>query len=332
MRPFLQRYPPTYRSAEVQLIARFARGGKSCAFMGVAGVGKSNLLEFLRHHYRPPDPNAPDILYVSIDCNDWDGTEEGFWRLMLTEIWHDLDLGNNGFRHVLTADDPHLEVRELVKRQCCHQDQRLVFVLDDCDRLLAQGPLELLEALDTLRDYHRDRLGYLLFVKRLPHLLGKKLHLRESSDFYKLFGARIYTLKPYAIADALHTLRYLDERDGARCSVAEHRVIHHICGGHARLLASVHETYDSVREMTTEERLKRLASEPAIRLACEAIIRSLHDHERDALIRFVRRSPEKEGDEHALNLLHKRGLLVGRPAQLFSPLLRTYLLEGQRSV
>jgi ABC-type lipoprotein export system ATPase subunit len=42
-------YPRTYRSKEIKILTDWIRTGESGSVMGLAGVGKSNLLGFLCH-------------------------------------------------------------------------------------------------------------------------------------------------------------------------------------------------------------------------------------------------------------------------------------------
>ena len=49
----MSRFRPDFRSEEVKLIVRFGRGGASSAFLGISGIGKSNLLNyFARSEWR----------------------------------------------------------------------------------------------------------------------------------------------------------------------------------------------------------------------------------------------------------------------------------------
>ncbi len=53
------RYLATYRQDVMRLICDFARQGESLCLMGVAGTGKSNVTNFLRH-----DPYQHKSLYL----------------------------------------------------------------------------------------------------------------------------------------------------------------------------------------------------------------------------------------------------------------------------
>ena len=44
----IPRYQPTFRKDEIELITRLASRGESVGLVGVAGVGKSNIVNFLR--------------------------------------------------------------------------------------------------------------------------------------------------------------------------------------------------------------------------------------------------------------------------------------------
>lgn len=326
MSPF-PRFSPDYRSDELALITDYARRGLSCAFMGIAGIGKSNLLNCLKQRYgtvTAPDGTPLTLQTVTVDCNDWNGEPADFWRLLRRETEKALTPTNV----IPLSDDPatrdNLIVRYLVGAFCSQPNRRLLIVFDDADKLLTRGPLELLEQLRTLRDENRDVLAFLLFTKKLPLRLGRAINLTHESKFYQLFAPHIFTLRPYNQADAWHMLRFLNAQAAQPLTNATLRFIHQLTDGHAALLKLVHERY-LTHPPSAQNPVGDLLAHPPIRQACERIFRSLHRHEQQVLLRMTHDRSSRTTDLPALILLRRRGLLVEPDDRIFSVLFESYL-------
>lgn len=324
-----ERFNEDFRADELALITDLARRGLSLAFVGVAGIGKSNLLNCLRSRHAVLNSQAGslNLRLIVLDGNHWDGSPAGFWRLARQETEQSLSVNANV---IPLAGDPvdrnALIVRNLVGNACRQPNQRLVFVLDDADRLLQTGPLDLLGQLRTLRDENRDTFSYLLFTKRLPHRLGQGLGLRTDSKFYELFSSRIYALRPYRQADARHMLNYLNSQSDRPLRGPALAAILHLSGGHAMLLKHVHELW--LNQPPGEgDVLGTVVGHPDIIDVCRRIHRSLHTHEQEVLRSLARGQTLAPGDAPAVTLLQKRGLLTGAKNECFSPVLERYLRD-----
>lgn len=322
-----ERFNEDFRADELALIVDLARRGLSLAFVGVAGIGKSNLLNCLRlrHAVLTSPAGSLHLRVIVLDGNNWDGSPAGFWRLARQEAEQSLGVNTNV---IPLAGDPAdrntLIVRNLVGNACRQPNQRLVFVLDDADRLLQTGPLDLLGQLRTLRDENRDMFSYLLFTKRLPHRLGQGLGLRTDSKFYELFSSRIYALRPYQQADARHMLNYLNSQSNRPLRGPALATILHLSGGHAMLLKHLHELWLS-QPPGEDDVLAAVVRHPDIVDVCRRIHRSLHAHEQEVLRSLSRGQMLAPGDAPAVTLLQKRGLLTGARNECFSPVLERYL-------
>ena len=261
---------------------------------------------------------------MTIDCNDWDGEEASFWRLLRRQIEQDLSLSPGAIPLASQPQRDFQVVRDLVQRSCQEPRERLTIILDDSDVLFTKGPVALLEQLRTLRDYHRDQYAYLLFTKQLPLVLGRAIGFTETSPFYELFASRIYALRPYDEQDATQMLRYLDNRDGHSLGIPSQRVVLYLAGGHANLLRLMRDVY--VAQPPAEDHvLETLATNADIRHACRRILSSLHPDEQEVLARLACGQPLISADIPALDLLQKRGLLLGARSTLFSPVFAQFL-------
>lgn len=325
----IERFSETYRADELALISDLARRGLSLAFVGVAGIGKSNLLSALRSHYATlPSPAGPlNLRLIVLDGNNWDGSPSGFWRLARQETEQNLNISTNIIPlSTDSGDRNNLIVRNLVGSVCRQPQQRLMFVLDDADQLLQNGPPELLGQLRSLRDENRDTFCYLLFTKKLPHRLGAGLKLRTDSKFYELFSSRIYALRPYQPNEAKQMLDYLNQKSERPLRAQDLRTILHLAGGHAMLLKHLHELW--LEQPPAEDNvLATVVHHPDIIDVCRRIYRSLHGHEQDVLTTLARGQGLARADAPAVDMLQKRGFLVGDKNQFFSPVLEHHLRQ-----
>ncbi len=198
------RYLPTYRQDELALICRFARRGASLCLMGVAGAGKSNIVAILREQ---PDlrarylgPDLDRVRFAVVDARSWSHTPQHLWQLMLDGIQRAASDLPPPPEAVLSLDREANAVRKLqghIDWVCQGQQKQLMFVLDDFDGVLTTGPLDMIEQLNTFRSAgNRDRLAYLVFTKRLPHVLLRAHNLRDGCKFLDLFSRDVYALGP----------------------------------------------------------------------------------------------------------------------------------------
>lgn len=331
----IPRYQPTYRQAELRLIAENAKQGQSLCFMGIAGIGKSNITNFLhsdpygyKTHYFGEEEQR--FLFPVVDGNTWDQTPVGLWKLMLaalTDVARHLDQP--------AADDKVIQLSEEQKAfsqlkgqvdWCCQRrDQSIMFILDDFDKVLTVGPLAMLEQLNALRSGgNRGKLSYLLFTKKLPHVLGRAHPLKGTSKFYDLFSNHIYALGLYNHEDARQMLLHLNELAGKPLTTRELALIQSFTGGHARLIRLVFELWRTQRP-DEEEPIADLAAQSDVRDECQRILRGLHDEEQAVVLRIAQ-GIQKAEDQPVIDHLVRRGLLrEGEELRWFSPLFAEFL-------
>lgn len=320
--PAPSRHSKAYRSEEITLITECARQGQSCAFVGIAGVGKSNITVNLRHDHTIlvcADLDAPlQIRYLNIDCNDWDGTLAGWWRLLHENIqseWEGISAG--------PQDEDYIIIRKTLKNICRQPNGRAVIILDDCDRVLDQAPPALTNKLRTLRDDNRDRLSYLLFTKRLPQRLGPPDHRLCDGMFFQLFHNHIFTLRPYNERDAMHMLAFLNARASISLGTSTLRTLYHLSGGYAALIRTMFETYET-QPPPNPDLLTHFSNQTDVQNVLRRLLSYLHRHEQYVLYRLAHKQALQVDDAPALELLRKRGVLQD-DAKPFSPILTQYL-------
>ena len=328
-----RRYLPSYRSNELQHICRAAQRGQSLCFVGVAGTGKSNLNKFLREErsykqqYLAEQVDA--VHFPIVDATPWNGTPQHLWEMMLIaleEATAHLTLEAREPKVIqLSAAGPALGKLQARLRQIRQVlDHRIMFVLDDFDNVLRRGPLDMLQQLYALRsDRNRGRLSYLVFTKRLPHVLGRQLNLAQESKFYDLFRQHIYALPLHGFHDARQMLRNINHEAGKPLGERELTQIQNLAGGHARLMRVIFDAW--LQSAPRSEATAHFASVPDINYELARLFNGLHGAERETAIR-VAHDLHTPAEQALLDHLKKRGLLT-EEGQLhwFSPLAKRYL-------
>jgi hypothetical protein len=317
------------------------RAGESCSLIGVASIGKSNLLRFLmqpdvRQHYLGQD--WEQYLFVLIDRNklakvsDW-----GVLELFLHEIVGSLEKAENAERWaplIERFDKHYSEVvgsrdRLLAQRYLSRwlgaiansADLRFAFLLDDFDDVMEQLDQALFLNLRALRDDNRYRVSYLFFTRRLL------THLREDMEttlesFYELFSHCVHPLTPYKPADAREMVNRLMARN--QIPLSEPIIAHllKVSGGHSGLLRAAFEIVQGLSPDQARSALRRSSENYGIEVECEKIWNSLTEGEREVLLRAARFRQQAESEDVFARHLRFKGLLVtseNGESELFSP-------------
>jgi hypothetical protein len=215
-------------------------------------------------------------------------------------------------------------LQERLKWICQKLGHQVMFILDDFDQVLEIGPLAMLEQLNGLRsEGNRGFLSYLIFTKRLPHILGRNLPLENKSKFYDLFRHNIYALAPYSQGDAIRMLQHLNQIAGNRLADNHLEQIYRLAGGHARLLKLVFNIW--VEEGASGIKVTYFAEKPDIKQECWRILENLHEWEQEVALRVAQGSYTVD-DQDVMDHLIRRGLLVKlEPVTWFSPLMAQFL-------
>jgi hypothetical protein len=327
------RYPPTYRQDELRLIYDMALLGQSVCFVGTAGIGKSNLVRYLRDRIHVDRYLSTDLIgrihFVDVNAIVWEGRGDHLWQLMyqgllratrnvtLPSVENSSLTGSEG--DVLSLLKMRLEVL------CQHLQNQVMFILDDFDQVIAKGPLPLLEQLSDFRSGgNRDRLGYLIITKKLPHVLGRD-HGVENSNFYKLFRNYVFALEPHNDRDALQMLQYLNSRAPKPIEEGYLRQILALAGGHAGLIKAVFDLWCVEGKPATSNLVAYYADKQNVQMECRRILHGLHRQEQEAAIAVAR---GQQKPEHADTIVHlaRRGLLTNLTNfEWFSPLMARFL-------
>ncbi len=218
--------PITYRQALVTALFAKIRAGDSCAVIGAASMGKSRLLQFmLRPEVRAYYLGSADAttLLIWVDCN----------RLVAFSAWglHELLLTG-----LLEASVHYAVIREQretllqLRRETILQRNKLLaqrnvemalqifcqelkvqvcFIFDEFDEAYQQLPARALASLRALRDRHKYRLTYLLFLRQ-P--LDQLRPVQDCEGFYELSSHALFGLQPYGQSDAQDMIAQVMQR------------------------------------------------------------------------------------------------------------------------
>ncbi|RME66413.1 MAG: ATP-binding protein [Caldilineae bacterium] len=327
------RYPITFR-AEItpKLMAEIQQGSCAC-IVGLAGVGKSNLVRFMQkpetlRHYIKGSSLASRIHILNVDCSPGDQPRDELYREMDAAVRELIRVQGWPLPFLDAEATPFETLRSRLRFLCQEKNLRVVFVLDEFEAVLRKQPAGVLEDLRRLRDDHRERANLLFIVIThiLPHLVAHNPPIRETK-FFELIGERIYALGPYSRADVESMLDARMQIKGADPRVltpAQRNVLYDLSGGHSRLLRALFDEYYPMFPATPQDPGRLLREMPGVGMACQHVWTHLHMDEQNLLLTVVQGrviSPTAE------TYLRKRGLLRpgGRGLELFSPLFREYV-------
>jgi hypothetical protein len=330
----VSRYGVNFRRDEIELIIRFAQRGDSLAFVGLAGIGQSNLVNFLRQikeHTSQVRQDVSRLQFPVVDATYWEGTPLSLWKIMLdalNQVSAQLSPPPEPQKIIPISEEERVltMIRSRLHWLCTELEQQVMIVLDDFDEVLQAGPLSMLERLNGFRsEGNRDALSYLVLTKRLPHLLGQSYNLVEASKFYDLFRHHVYALEPYGTEDAHQMLKHLNEAAGSPLREKDLAEIRQLAGGHPLLLKAVFELW-AAEGMTGVNPLTYLAEQPDAQQECRRILHGLHSEEQAVLIRAAKNALT-DADQAVVNHLVRRGVLTADTHKLFSPLLDQFLTD-----
>lgn len=326
------RYQPTYRANEIDLVTGLAQRGQSMGFIGISGIGKSNLVNFLHETYQEPSPEQEEhkLRFPVVDATQWQGSPTHLWQMMLealnktTKNLSSPPSQNDKIIPISEDERVMKLLQERIQWVCQELGYRVMLILDDFDGVIKKGPLPMLERLNGLRsEGNRGLLSYLVFTKKLPHILGYRHNLEDGSKFYDLFRHHIYALEPYSQADAMTMLTHLNDLAGKPLRADHLAQIYLMAGGHPMLLKIVFNIW--VAEGAKGIRANYFATKSDVKQECRRIFINLHVHEQEVALRAAR-NQHKSDDMPVLAHLKTRGIVTNiNPIAWFSPLMLQFL-------
>ncbi|MBE7475092.1 MAG: hypothetical protein DPW09_05630 [Anaerolineae bacterium] len=336
------RFPDTFRTEQVALIARWLAGGESGMIIGSSGAGKSNLVGFLMNR---PDVMATRIArqperycFLLLDINALPAlTVPVFYRGLFQSLSDAAEqVDPELFRTVqalqaqsLNWDDTFAVLTLLQKahRLFIRQaEKKVVWLLDRFDEACRYLDAQTLNSLRGLRDQFKGDLTYLLFTRQ-P--LARLRSLSEIDEFYEIVAANTCWLGPMVEADSRWMAQYL----AARCNVtfAEPVVTQLITmtGGlpaflKGACLALAQGELDQAQ--SSQGWVRQLLNRPEFQRNCQEIWRDLTPEEQHTLLVLQTGGDASTLDGNTLVYLQNMGLLDEKKS-IFSPIFAAYIAQ-----
>jgi len=294
-------HPLTFRSEIIQPLADSIRAGESCALVGVGSAGKSNLIRFLRDRADLREAYFGDearrLLWLMVDCNALDSYDEpSLYAAMIDSLSRAVASRSDRGGLSSTLDDFYNTAVDLenktgafralsraVEAVKAARNFKLVFVLDDCDRLVEQAPLALFRRLRALRDESKYQLLYVTVTRR--ELSRLRPFSPEFESFFEIILVRSFAIGPYSEADAQHMLRRLIARLPQPRTLTPHEATRLIqtTGGHPGLMKAAFYASGAGERANDPNFVTALINDSSVMDECRKIWQSLEENERAGL-------------------------------------------------
>lgn len=339
--------PLSYRNELAGYILRRAQRGESCALVGMASVGKSNLVRFLQREdvrTRHLGQDGAHLAVLAIDGNGLAADGPMAWRvleLLAQRLMATLDaVVGPAAGSVAFADDYAAVVREQQPQMALGLCDRLLTqvidqgglgvaaLFDEFDDIATAGGDVLFRYMRYLRDEHKYRVAYVTFTRVDPgEWRGRPADMEQLLD---LVGHSIRGLSPYSPEDAANMVERLADRMEVSISRDKMDRLVRRSGGHAGILRALfwHQIEPSDRPEEPEHQDPRVWSE------CRTVWLGLSEDERDALQQLARGIAALDDDDPAIRLLRLKGAITSGPNgddALFSPVFAAFAAESAYS-
>jgi DNA-binding response OmpR family regulator len=334
--------PITYRREVVGPIMQHLLAGESCAIVGIAGSGKSNLLNMLARrdvqaHYL--GAAQPRFLFVWVDFNRLAQLSEwGFWELLLHRLVTAVAGAAAGSEmpvRLATLHEQATVSRDAVVAQrrfetavtlvAGEPDRRLVILFDQFDDVWRTLPGGVFRVLRALRDEFKYRLSYVITTR--DELARLRPDLSAVEDFYELVVGNCLGLGPHSEEDARVQVARFDLRRGAALPPDQVAQLLQITGRHPGLVRVAYWALANGRVTPDQGMAEQLVADSSIREACAELWRSLDEDERAVLRRLAHGQRLTAEERDLQRLLQLKGLLVAAGDQIFSDLFAAYVRQ-----
>ncbi len=340
-----QVHNPHFREEIAVPFFQLISGGESCVVAGIAGLGKSRLLQFLLKeetstHYL--GESAQTTLLVWADCNRMvELSPWGLYELLLTTLLEkasDIEVLRPLCEQLLPLraeailqKDPLLAQRnlELAIRMLCNEHEiKFAFILDEFDLCYRTLPPQVFANLLAIRDANKYRLCYALFMRDHPEILREP---DEIEGFYELLSRSVLYLQPYTVPDALEAIELIVHRRQIHLPAGGDEAILRLSGGHPGLIVGL---LASLFHMPPEhpDWLPWVQDSEEVTEECRKIWEGLREDEKRALHHVATNTPLSLKDKESIvrkGLLRSNGTDSSSAGDkvFFSPLFHQYVLS-----
>ena len=297
--------------------------GESCTVVGASSMGKTRLINFLmqtdaRSYYLKE--KAEKLFFLHVNCNkainenDW-----GLYEIILSTIVNtsltdpNISQRSSDFHHlrgtVVTQRDAFLGLRNLetslnilIKRE----GLQVALLLDDFDKLYPKLTVDCLDQLRAIRDDHKNRFSYILFMRHSPAELRDK---KDNEGFYELTSLYMYGLTPYTFSDAERMIKHLSERKQLSLSNDTLDKIWRYTGGHPgsiTVLVRALEDHPEAFAQDDPTNMRKLIEMDFVTEECERLWEGLSGVEQEGFKLLAEKRPV---DKTVIGYLTLKGLV-----------------------
>ena len=267
--PFWRQFPRQHRAREMAILADWIAAGESGSVVGLAGMGRANLLGFLCQR---PDALAlylggvaQKVQLISVDLNNLPGDDLAtLYRVILRSFYEERErfdkvvqpLIVSVFQRYEAAQDPFLPQSGLRELLLYFQAQgtRIVLVMNRFDRFCESATWQMTNTLRGLRDGFKKTLSYLMGMRQdVVYLSG----LESVGPLRGLLDTHVCWVRPLSEVDG----RFMIQHQLQDMTVPEEDVVQllTLTGGYPSLLRvacnwyRTAQTFEVVRSSASPE-------------------------------------------------------------------------------
>jgi DNA-binding winged helix-turn-helix (wHTH) protein len=336
-------FPATYRSEQVQQIARWVATGESGVIVGCSGAGKSNLVGFISAHAdilgADVGLDQSSLIVLNFDINSLPLlTVPYFYRGILQSILNaaiGLPSGSGEIADLQALpvqsgdwNDAFFALATLnraLEIMVGRRERHVVLLLDRFDEACRQLDSQALSALRSLRDRFKGRLVYIAATR---HPLERLRPPAEIDEFYELIAGNTCWVGAMGARDANWLVEQMADRLDVVFAEQDVSRLIEICGGLPTFMksgcialaeGSLHGGQPAAQWIET------LLARPEFQRNCRELWDDMDGAEQSTLLQAAQ-GGGPVGEQSGL-LVHA-GLLIQRDGrhQLFSPIFAEYIL------
>lgn len=333
--------PLSFRADLLSRLMPSLRAGECCSLVGTSGVGKSNLVRFLRRQDVQAAYWGGDRTWVVVaDTHSLVYAEQPVEFVVAELMIHRLVLeiesrigagelsgwASDLHTRLLAQPSALLAMRYLERicaRLCEGCQLQIVFLFDQFEDLWRDADARFFLNLRNLRDQFKYQLAYLVLTRE-PLRRGRA-DLPAVEAFWELFDSHTYGLGMYGEADAQEMVRRLELRSGSALDPARRRAAIALSGGHPGLLRAVFWALS--RSPALEPEAAALLEVGAVAEECRKLWGDLSESEQRLARLIAGGLAPRQEREATLDGLRLKEIVVGKPPALFSPLFGAYVIR-----
>jgi hypothetical protein len=340
-------FPDTYRSEQIETIAKWIAVGDSGVVIGGSGTGKSNLVGFFTTRQDVVGRHLPgavdDYLFLHMDVNSLPTvTTPFFYRSMLLTLQRaagEIDPAlvaqiNQSMAGLIGPEDTlglHFALQTAHDLLINSAQKRLVWIMDRFDEACVKLEATTLNSLRNLRDHNRvkGRLSYVLFTR---HPLARLRNPRDYDEFHEIVIPNTCWVGPMVPRDARWMAQQMAERHQVTFGGAAIQLLIDLSGGLPAFLKAACTALATGTLWPGESAftwLDRILEELPVQRNCQEMWDDLQPGEKDVLSAIAAGVAEEKLDAATIHYLEQASLLARTPngVRIFSPIFELFVIR-----